>query len=87
MKKWIFATMVVLMALSLVLAGCAQQEEEGIKVGMVSDVGGVDDASFNQNTWASRHSSSRARPRRTMRRISPSSPSRTMIWCSPWASC
>ena len=51
MKKWIFATLVVLMALSLVLAGCAQQKDEGIKVGMVSDVGGIDDASFNQNTW------------------------------------
>jgi basic membrane protein A len=27
-------------------------EEAGFKVGMVSDVGGVDDASFNENTWA-----------------------------------
>jgi basic membrane protein A len=51
MKKWIFATLVVLVALSLVLAGCAQKKEEAIKVGMVSDVGGIDDASFNQNTW------------------------------------
>jgi basic membrane protein A len=24
---------------------------EGLKVGMVSDIGGVDDASFNENTW------------------------------------
>jgi basic membrane protein A len=27
-------------------------EEGAFKVGMVSDVGGVDDASFNENTWA-----------------------------------
>lgn len=52
MRKWIFATLVVLLALSLVVVGCGPTaEEEGIKVGMVSDVGGVDDASFNQNTW------------------------------------
>jgi basic membrane protein A len=51
MRKWILATLVALMALSLVLAGCGTTEEEAIKVGMVSDIGGVDDASFNQNTW------------------------------------
>ena len=52
MKKWMFATLVVMMALSLALVGCGgTAEEEGIKVGMVSDVGGIDDASFNQNTW------------------------------------
>jgi basic membrane protein A len=50
MRKWILATLVALLALSL-LAGCGGPPGEGLKVGMVSDVGGVDDASFNQNTW------------------------------------
>jgi basic membrane protein A len=51
MKKWIFATLVVLMVLSLLVAGCGPAKQAGLKVGMVSDVGGIDDASFNQNTW------------------------------------
>ena len=54
MKKWLFATLVALLALSLVLteAPAAEPAEEGgLKVGMVSDVGGIDDASFNENTW------------------------------------
>jgi basic membrane protein A len=51
MKKWILTSFVVLMVLSLVLAGCGAQKGKGLKVGMVSDVGGIDDASFNQNTW------------------------------------
>jgi basic membrane protein A len=50
MKKWVFATLVALLALSLVVS-CGGSPGEGLKVGMVSDVGGVDDASFNQNTW------------------------------------
>jgi len=50
MRKWMFAMMVALLVLSMVV-GCGATEDEGIKVGMVSDVGGVDDASFNQNTW------------------------------------
>jgi basic membrane protein A len=45
------ATLVALLALSVVVVGCGTTEEEGLKVGMVSDVGGIDDASFNQNTW------------------------------------
>jgi basic membrane protein A len=53
MKRWVFATLVALLALSLVLAGCdfGGTDGGGQKVGMVSDVGGIDDASFNQNTW------------------------------------
>jgi basic membrane protein A len=50
MKKWVFGALVVLMALSLALAGCVDGTDK-LKVGMVSDVGGIDDASFNQNTW------------------------------------
>jgi basic membrane protein A len=51
MRRWILATLVALMALSLVVVGCGPTQGEGLKVGMVSDVGGIDDASFNQNTW------------------------------------
>jgi basic membrane protein A len=51
MKKWVFATIAMLLVLSLALAGCGGTADEGLKVGMVSDVGGIDDASFNQNTW------------------------------------
>ena len=51
MRKWVFATIAMLLVLSLALAGCGGTADEGLKVGMVSDVGGVDDASFNQNTW------------------------------------
>jgi basic membrane protein A and related proteins len=45
-----FVVLSVLVVLSMLIAGCGQPGK-GMKVGMVSDVGGVDDASFNQNTW------------------------------------
>ncbi|MGB9299139.1 MAG: BMP family ABC transporter substrate-binding protein, partial [Anaerolineae bacterium] len=57
MKKWMLLTISILMVLSTVVAGCGAPpatppaEECALKVGMVSDIGGVDDASFNQNTW------------------------------------
>ena len=53
MKRSVFGILVVLLALSLMLTGCdiGGVGGGGTKVGMVSDVGGVDDASFNQNTW------------------------------------
>jgi basic membrane protein A len=60
MKKCVWLTMSIVLALSMVVAACgpttpaeptAPAEECPIKVGMVSDIGGIDDASFNQNTW------------------------------------
>ncbi len=57
MRKWFLCTSVVLLAMSAVVAACAPGatpspgEECALKVGMVSDIGGIDDASFNQNTW------------------------------------
>jgi basic membrane protein A len=53
MRRWMLATLAMLLVLSLVLTACGAGEEaaEEVKVGMVSDVGGIDDASFNQNTW------------------------------------
>jgi basic membrane protein A len=35
----------------MLVTACGTGGEEEVKVGMVSDVGGVDDASFNENTW------------------------------------
>lgn len=49
MRKW-FVVLSVFVVLSMLVAGCGQPGK-GMKVGMVSDVGGIDDASFNQNTW------------------------------------
>ena len=46
-----FVVMSVLVVLAMLIAGCGAQKGAGLKVGMVSDVGGIDDASFNQNTW------------------------------------
>ena len=44
--------LVLLILAVLVLAGCGQAKKEaGIKVAMVTDVGGVNDQSFNQSAW------------------------------------
>ena len=57
MRKWMLLTISIVTVLSMVVAGCAAPpatppaEECMLKVGMVSDIGGIDDASFNQNTW------------------------------------
>jgi len=50
MNKRIFAILALVLVASMLLGACGQKGE-GMKVGMVSDVGGIDDASFNQNTW------------------------------------
>jgi len=60
MKKWMLLSLVVLFALSVVVGACAPaaapdggppEDECTIRAGMVSDIGGIDDASFNENTW------------------------------------
>ena len=70
MRKWMFATVAMLLVASL-LTGCpkpatpteaptkaptvavapTEPPAKKFKVGMVSDVGGIDDRSFNENTW------------------------------------
>jgi basic membrane protein A len=42
---------VVSFLLMLLLAGCGQGKQAGTKVAMVTDVGGVNDQSFNQSAW------------------------------------
>lgn len=58
MKKKVIAMAMTLLMATGVLAGCggasgddASKEKKGIKVGMVTDSGTIDDKSFNQGTW------------------------------------
>ncbi|MBN1315441.1 MAG: BMP family ABC transporter substrate-binding protein [Anaerolineales bacterium] len=56
MRKSVGLLMVCIMVAAVFLAGCGPSLPEGcekgdLQVGMVSDVGGLDDASFNENTW------------------------------------
>ena len=53
MKK-LYAVLSVLLLVSLVLAACAPAEEEEVckyKIGFVTDVGRIDDQSFNESGW------------------------------------
>ena len=50
-KLWVLLSLVLVA--SIVLAGCGgAAKEEKFKVGMVTDMGGVDDKSFNATSWA-----------------------------------
>ncbi|BFH64673.1 BMP family ABC transporter substrate-binding protein [Paenibacillus azoreducens] len=65
MKKMFKLSLIMLLAFSVVLAGCGKKKEEtnasggessgtaksGVKIGLVTDVGGVNDKSFNQSAW------------------------------------
>lgn len=64
MKKTFKLSIVMLLALTVVLAGCGNKKSDtnaggnttegtksDIKIGMVTDVGGVNDKSFNQSAW------------------------------------
>lgn len=47
-------TVGIMLALSVIVfmvAGCFEKKSSGIKVGMVTDAGTIDDKSFNQGTW------------------------------------
>jgi basic membrane protein A len=55
MRKLISLTMVLLVVAGLVLSACqapAAAPAKKMKVGLVTDVGGVNDKSFNQSAWA-----------------------------------
>jgi basic membrane protein A and related proteins len=51
MRKWIFATLIMMLVLSLVLTGCGTTAKKGFKIGLVTDVGRISDRSFNQSAW------------------------------------
>ena len=52
MNKLMKLSMVAALTLGLVACAKAEEsEEKGIKVGMVTDSGTIDDKSFNQGTW------------------------------------
>lgn len=50
MKK-ILSFALILVLVGGLLAGCGAAEEESFSVGLITDVGGIDDKSFNQSTW------------------------------------
>lgn len=55
MRKCLFAGLVLLLVFSTLLAACTpaqQTETTKLKIGLVTDVGGVNDKSFNQSAWA-----------------------------------
>jgi len=63
MKKVLTLILVLTLAMSTLLVGCGADKEEGtadegtadqgqaVRIGMVTDVGGVNDNSFNQSAW------------------------------------
>jgi len=53
MRKSLFALLAVLVIASLALSACGGATGGGkLKIGLVTDVGGVNDKSFNQSAWA-----------------------------------
>ena len=55
MRKSVFASIALLLVVSMALAACggaARPSGAKMKVGLVTDVGGVNDKSFNQSAWA-----------------------------------
>lgn len=51
MKKIIALVLALCMALALCACGKTEEKSDKIKIGMVTDVGGVNDQSFNQTAW------------------------------------
>jgi basic membrane protein A len=51
MRKCLLAGMSILIIASMLLSGCSKKEEKAFKVGLVTDVGRINDRSFNQSAW------------------------------------
>lgn len=51
MRRSVVAAFVMLLAVAFVLSGCQQQASEQLRIGLVTDVGRVNDRSFNQSAW------------------------------------
>lgn len=51
MRKQIGLLLACVLVLTMVLSACGRETQEKFKVGMVTDMGGVDDKSFNATSW------------------------------------
>lgn len=51
MRKSIFAVLAILMVTVMVLTACGAKPGAGLKIGQVTDTGGIDDRSFNATAW------------------------------------
>lgn len=51
MKKF-YAVFAVLIVAAMILSACGGTQAKALKVGLVTDTGGVNDKSFNQSAWA-----------------------------------
>lgn len=51
MRKHISTLLTFVLLVSVLLTGCGGDAAAGYKVGMVTDMGGIDDKSFNATTW------------------------------------
>ncbi|MGC9467767.1 MAG: BMP family lipoprotein [Anaerolineae bacterium] len=51
MRKRLSILLVMLLLFGVVLSACAGAQRADFKVGMVTDIGGIDDRSFNQTSW------------------------------------
>ena len=51
MRKSIFAVVSVLLVLGFIMSACGAKPGAGLKVGQVTDTGGIDDRSFNATAW------------------------------------
>ncbi len=51
MRKSILATLTVLLVVVMVLGACGAKAGAGLKIGQVTDTGGIDDRSFNATAW------------------------------------
>ncbi len=51
MRKWMFATLALLLVLSMGITACGGTSAKGFKIGLVTDVGRINDRSFNQSAW------------------------------------
>jgi len=56
MKRVIVATLATLVVISMAFVSCTQKKPAEVtapafRIGLVTDIGGIDDKSFNQGTW------------------------------------
>lgn len=52
MTKKLFSFVAILMVAAMILTACQGAASSKLKIGLVTDIGGVNDKSFNQSAWA-----------------------------------